>query len=300
MNISQLEYFVDAVEEGSYSRAAHKNYVTAQAVSKAVKELEGEFGLTLMGREGRGVSPTSIGLLFCDQARVVLEEYRRLGCIASVHQESGYPPERVSIAVSTAECRGNPCPRRFFDNIEQNNEHLKIRSYYGISAWCRELLRDGFVDVALLLEAAVDDEALTQLYFTAVEPRFAVSSDNPLVLKGGVDAKALNDYQLALPLDVSAVNKLKHWLSAVGSDVRFESVGQAIKDNKAFLESGGVIMVSGDDRFVLPGVDHVTLYQTGDVRLRLPVYMSALRDIGEMKFRKVFNLFKGACGNHIL
>ena len=36
MNISQLEYLVSAIHLGSYSRAAKEQFVTPQAVSKAI------------------------------------------------------------------------------------------------------------------------------------------------------------------------------------------------------------------------------------------------------------------------
>mgnify|MGYP003375116275 CR=1 FL=1 len=45
MNISQLEYLVSAIHLGSYSRAAKEQFVTPQAVSKAIRTLESELGL---------------------------------------------------------------------------------------------------------------------------------------------------------------------------------------------------------------------------------------------------------------
>ena len=48
MNISQLEYLVSAIHLGSYSRAAKEQFVTPQAVSKAIRTLESELGLKLI------------------------------------------------------------------------------------------------------------------------------------------------------------------------------------------------------------------------------------------------------------
>lgn len=76
MNISQLEYLVSAIHLGSYSRAAKEQFVTPQAVSKAIRTLESELGLKLIVSSGKTISPTDVGVANCRRGR------------------SGYPPCR--------------------------------------------------------------------------------------------------------------------------------------------------------------------------------------------------------------
>ena len=78
MNIGQIRYFVAAFEEGSFSAAARKQFVTVQAVSKAVSDLEGELGKSLFIRGNRSARPTEFGTAFYDRAVVALEKFAAL------------------------------------------------------------------------------------------------------------------------------------------------------------------------------------------------------------------------------
>ena len=78
MDIRQIRYFVYAVEGTSLSAAAKRQYVTVQAVSKAISELESELGSRLLIRGNHGVQPTAIGLAFYERARKMLESFNEL------------------------------------------------------------------------------------------------------------------------------------------------------------------------------------------------------------------------------
>lgn len=72
MNIQQLRYVVATEEAGSMTAAAASLYVAQPALSRAVRNLERELGVTLFTRSGRGVALTSAGERFADRARRVL------------------------------------------------------------------------------------------------------------------------------------------------------------------------------------------------------------------------------------
>lgn len=291
MNISQLEYYVAAVTEGSFARAAHRQYVTTQAISRAVRELESEFGVSLMVREGRGVRPTSLGLLFCDQAKLILGECGVLKSIASLEKNVDRTPRDISLAVSTAECRGSLYPKRLLRS--DRNPGLNLRIVFGLNACCRNLLQEGFVKIAVIIGASCKDNSLKYSYITSIEPQFAVSFENPLAMKRGLSAKNLNDMRVALPLDTGSLAYFKRWLSAFDSEVSFESVGLNAEEHKSFLEKGGVVMVLGNDHSVLPSVNHLVLPQTEKTRLRLPVYACANREFDSVSFNMACNLLRG-------
>ena len=78
MDIRQLRYLVAAVEGGSLSSAAKKQFVTVQAVSKGISELENEVGTPLLIRGNHGVKPTAIGQGFYNRARKTLDSFHEL------------------------------------------------------------------------------------------------------------------------------------------------------------------------------------------------------------------------------
>ena len=69
-----LETFVRVVETGSFSAAARDLRVGQPAVSKAVAALEERFGVRLLNRTTRRLTPTEAGLAFYEHARRAVDE----------------------------------------------------------------------------------------------------------------------------------------------------------------------------------------------------------------------------------
>ena len=56
MRFEQLEYLIAVAESGSFSAAAQKLYVTQQAISISMKQLEEELGRPLFIKESNKLS----------------------------------------------------------------------------------------------------------------------------------------------------------------------------------------------------------------------------------------------------
>ena len=61
MNITELRYLVAIKKWGSVSAAAKQLYAAQPNVSKALKNLEGEYGLRIFERSSTGMIPTEQG-----------------------------------------------------------------------------------------------------------------------------------------------------------------------------------------------------------------------------------------------
>lgn len=94
MNINQVKYFVTVYEQGSISTAARGHNVSAQAVSKAISDLEREYGQKLFDRTNSGVSPTVQGRAFYQKAKVAARAYTDLEMMSF----GGGLPEPESLA----------------------------------------------------------------------------------------------------------------------------------------------------------------------------------------------------------
>ena len=82
MNIKQIKYFMSAAQHDSLSAAAKEQYVTVQAVSKAIADLERELGSQLFIRESRGVKLTTFGAQFYQKAEGALRSFAELETFA--------------------------------------------------------------------------------------------------------------------------------------------------------------------------------------------------------------------------
>lgn len=81
MNLQQLRYLVATADEGTMTRAAESLHVAQPALSRAVRSLEAEIGITVFERKGRGVKVTGQGGEVIASARRILAEVDRLGSL---------------------------------------------------------------------------------------------------------------------------------------------------------------------------------------------------------------------------
>jgi LysR family hca operon transcriptional activator len=80
MELRHLRYFIAVAEEGSLTVAAEKRLHTAQpSLSRQMRDLELELGVTLMLRGARGIELTTAGRVFLDHARVALLQIEAAG-----------------------------------------------------------------------------------------------------------------------------------------------------------------------------------------------------------------------------
>lgn len=79
MELRHLRYFVAVAEAGGIRAAASRLNVVQPAISRQIKDLEGELGFALFTRAGRGVALTDAGRLYLESVRRVLDELAEAG-----------------------------------------------------------------------------------------------------------------------------------------------------------------------------------------------------------------------------
>lgn len=89
MNLQQLRYAVEVAKMGSITAAARNLYMGQPNLSKSIKELEAELGITLFARTARGVAPTKSGENFLGYARSIIAQMESLETMFGPHAEAG-------------------------------------------------------------------------------------------------------------------------------------------------------------------------------------------------------------------
>lgn len=82
MHLRDLEFFIAVAESGSFHRAAVRADVTQPAITKAIKRLESELGVTLLDRSQRGTILSDAGRAFLERA------YRLQGELSATLREA--------------------------------------------------------------------------------------------------------------------------------------------------------------------------------------------------------------------
>ena len=75
MTYKELFYVITICDEGSFSAAAQKLYISQSALSQSVRKVEQEFGMVLFSRNGVRAEPTKAGRYFLEQGRFLLQSW---------------------------------------------------------------------------------------------------------------------------------------------------------------------------------------------------------------------------------
>lgn len=103
MTIQQIRYAITITETGSLNKAAEQLYVSQPSLTSAMKELEGELGITIFNRTGKGVTLTSDGIEFITYARQLYAQYddmlEHFGKAGNLKKKFGVSAQHYSFAV---------------------------------------------------------------------------------------------------------------------------------------------------------------------------------------------------------
>ena len=99
MNLLHLKYAVEIEKTGSITKSANNLFMGQPNLSKAIKELENEIGITIFRRTTKGVVPTEKGGEFLGYAKAVLEQFDEM---VSLYKPKVDDAVRFSISVPRA------------------------------------------------------------------------------------------------------------------------------------------------------------------------------------------------------
>ncbi|MBY4675156.1 LysR family transcriptional regulator [Marinobacterium arenosum] len=195
MDTHTLHAFVTVAEQGSFSAAADKLFLTQSAISKRVAQLEEQLGNRLFDRIGRTISLTEAGQALLPRARKILLELddarRTLGNL------SGTVSGTLSLAAShhISLHRLPPILRRF--SLDYPSVQLDLR--FDESEIAYEGVLRGELELALITLAPHPDRNILSRAVWQDRLCYVASPDHPLANRGRLELDELTDYTAILP-----------------------------------------------------------------------------------------------------
>ena len=208
MNSDDLKLFARVVAAGSMSRAAIDTGSDASTVSRRMSALEGELGVRLFHRSGRGVVPTERGRAlgeFAAQVDGMLAEAVRV-----VGAGAGEGPERLHIAAqpTIAQMLFAPLAQAF----RREFPRTRLRLVEALASQILEQLASGELDLAILYLPEHTGATRYDLLFTE-ELRLVTPADYP-VTSDPLPLARLADIPLILPSTHHGLRVLAETLAA--------------------------------------------------------------------------------------
>lgn len=211
MDLKQLEYFVNVVDLGGFSRAARLLGVAQPAISRQVRKLEVELRQNLLVRNGRGASPTEAGKRLLAHARGILQQVDRAR--AEVDEIKGAPVGHMVVGLPPTLARlvTAPAVREFRKRFPR----ATLSIVEGLSSYIHEWLQVGRIDVGLLYNPAPSPGIDSRPLFE--EPLYLVTRRQHGAAPRALPLRELPRFPLIIPSRPNAIRMLVETrLAAVG------------------------------------------------------------------------------------
>jgi len=193
MNSQQLEYFCKIVEHGSISRAALALSINQSALSRHMRNLEEELGISIFYRNGRGVMLTDHGKRLLERATRALEEMELARQEAANARSSGLE----SVIIGMTPTVGRLLVRPLAQELINTHPRIKLRFVEGLSGDLVEWLERGRLDMAVMYQASGVTAIRSEKLITERLALVTSSSAPPLARK--TPTSNLNHFPLILP-----------------------------------------------------------------------------------------------------
>ncbi|MDB9527449.1 LysR family transcriptional regulator [Oscillatoria sp. CS-180] len=163
MRVEQLESFLLVSETGSFQQAAKRCGVTQSTISRQIQALEAELDAPLLHRAAQ-VKLTVAGEALLPKARRICQDWRQATRDIADLMAGKQPELCVAAIQSVCSYLLPPVLKQFC----QNYSHVQLRVTALGSDRSLKVLRDGLVDVAIVM----DNERLTASPDMAVQPLY--------------------------------------------------------------------------------------------------------------------------------
>ncbi|MGN7359174.1 cidABC operon transcriptional activator CidR [Paenibacillus sp. SAF-054] len=99
MDIRHLQYFMEVARLESFTKAAESLYITQPTISKTIRNIEDELGVTLFDRSNKRIELTDAGRIIYEQAQPIVKSFQSLSAelgdlknLQKGHIRLGLPP----------------------------------------------------------------------------------------------------------------------------------------------------------------------------------------------------------------
>lgn len=274
VNLSQLQYFVEAVSTGSFTSAGRNLFSTPQAISKAMSELEKELQVQLFYRKGKQVEPTPIAKLLAHKASEALSCVEDIRTISELHTSQNNQEGQLSVALSISPYRGGLDLEPYLQDFKNAFPLIEIESFANFGGICTAAVRDGFADVAITIGRFEGDDIKCVRLFE-IEPFIALSKLHPLASEQEIAIGDLAKYPIAVPSDLGYFyHLLKSYFSERKATPKFEAIAPSAASHLSFMMTKNGVIYASNNPTLFEIYQGVTLRKpVAEDRISLPVCM---------------------------
>ena len=293
MNIKQVKYFVGAVDKGSLSAAAKDLYVTVQAISKAIANLETELGGDLLERGCRGVKPTEYGMAFYQRALDAITCFDELEVFSQTYRsrEAG---ESLCLGLNTPPFNGNEQLRESVAQLVESQMGCRTSMELAMGERGFANLRGGALDALITLGSYRHPDVRCETV-GMLAPAAMMRKSHPLAKQHTVSLADLEPYIVADPTWFSDSNRTIASLYRERSPrLAFASVDlENITDH--MFNRDGIILTTGIEVMAKMHLDTAIIPLAPDDTMLVPVCLVSMEKRISPMLTRLYQVLLGAC-----
>lgn len=146
MELRQLRYFIAVVQAKSFSRAAVDLHIAQSALSRQIKNLEKELGVTLLIRGVKNLSLTDAGNLLFERALAVTQDLSDVTRELLAHPNVPKGNLRIGVLTFTGEL----LMPRILPGFTRKYPDVRIHLRSGVSSFINDWLQKDQIDIGIL------------------------------------------------------------------------------------------------------------------------------------------------------
>ena len=181
MRLEQLKCLLDIAHTGSITNTAQRLYVSQQAVSKSIKQLERELGLELLVRTKSGVTLTEAGEEVARYAEKMLNEGEKL--LTRVEELKHVNKKQSVIDIASTSSVTNLALPYVISKLNARKDKISIRVVPSTNLEdVIEMVRKGICDIGLMTINAFDLERKMEQYQDVLEDEILAQDELMVVM----------------------------------------------------------------------------------------------------------------------
>ncbi|MDF3198487.1 LysR family transcriptional regulator [Pseudomonas sp. 1912-s] len=158
MELRHLRYFIMVAEERHFTRAAARLNMQQPPLSQQIRALEQELGFDLFKRHPKGVDLTAGGLVFLDEARIILARVEQ-GSLKAARAAQGI--EGTLVIAFTSSAAAHPLIPRIIRAYREQYPGVELSINEGSAREVTEDTIEKRIDIGILRAPVGDHQSLT-------------------------------------------------------------------------------------------------------------------------------------------
>lgn len=253
MDIRVLRYFLVICQEKNITRAAQRLHLSQPTLSKQIKDLEDELGVTLFIRGHRKITLTEEGYFLRDRAREIVD----------LTDDTATSLEKAKIISGTLKIGAGQSPAlypimKILNHLLVKYPEVRVELVDANADTVERRINQGTLDFGIVMGDRFLDEFDSLILKARNEFVAVFDGDLPLAEKGLIKPQDLIGYPLILSSQTHVGGKFKNWFGKYYPKMNIVANSNLSYNASLLAQAGHIVAMSYRD---MVDIDHTNLVQ---------------------------------------